>query len=206
MRTKLLCGDRTLESSGESSPQQVIVIADKESWGSFVDIYDPLIYRYARLKGIGHEDACEVVQECMAILVRRGPDLDFEQEPDRFKAWLRRVAANRINDMFKRRRPTHALPDDIDLTETREPSVDKAWDEQWKRKHLRSFLKRILSRVSTSTRHAFQLYVVSGWPVDEVAETLNISTDQVYAARSRITRELRRMAQDTLGDLTSPKS
>ena len=195
-----------MESSRQSSPQPVIDIEDQERWRSFVDIYDPLIYRYARLKGLGHEDASEVVQECMAILVRRGPDLDFEQEPHRFKAWLRRVAANRINDMFKRRRPTHALPEDMDLTETREPTVDKTWDEQWKRKHLRSFLKRILARVSASTRHAFQLYVVSGWPVDEVAETLNISTDQVYAARSRITRDLRRMAQATLGDLTSPKS
>ena len=202
----VLRGVSPLESSKQSSPQPVIDIEDQERWRSFVDIYDPLIYRYARLKGLGHEDACEVVQECMAILVRRGPDLDFEQEPNRFKAWLRRVAANRINDMFKRRRPTHALPEDIDLTETWEPSVDKVWDEQWKRKHLRSFLKRILARVSESTRHAFQLYVVSGWPVDEVAETLNISADQVYAARSRITRELRRMAQDTLGDLPSPKS
>ncbi len=189
----------------QSSPHPVIDIEDQERWRSFVDIYDPLIYRYARLKGVGHEDACEVVQECMAILVSRGPDLDFEQEPHQIKAWLRRVAANKVIDMFKRRRPTDGLPEDIDLTETREPSVDKVWDEQWKRKHLRSVLKRILARVSESTRHAFQLYVVSGWPVDEVAETLNVSTDQVYAARSRITRELRRMAQETFGDLTSPK-
>jgi len=195
-----------LKSSGQSSPQPVIDIDDQQRWRSFVEIYDPLVYRYARLKGIGHEDACEVVQECMAILVRSGPDVDFEEEPHRFKAWLRRVASNQINDMFKRRRPTHALPEDIDLTETREPSVDKVWDEQWKRKHLRSFLKRILARVSESTRHAFQLYVVSGWPVDEVAETLNISPDQVYAARSRITRELRRMAHEILGDRTEPES
>ena len=194
-----------MESSRQSSPGPVIDIEDQERWRGFVDIYDPLIYRYARLKGLGHEDAREVVQECMARLARRGPDLDFEQEPRRFKRWLRRVAANRINDMFKRRRPPHSLPEDISLTETREPSVDKVWDDQWKRKHLRSFLKLILARVSVSTRHAFQLYVVSGWPVDEVAETLSISADQVYAARSRITRELRRMAQATLGDLASPK-
>ena len=170
-----------MKSSGQSSPQPIIDIEDQDRWRGFVDIYDPLIYRYARLKGLGHEDAREVVQECMACLVRRGPDLDIEQEPHRFKAWLRRVAANRINDMFKRRRPTHALPEDMDLLESREPSGEKVWDEQRQRKHLRSLLKRILARVSESTRHAFQLYVVSGWPVDEVAETLNISRDQVYA-------------------------
>ena len=192
-----------MASSRPSSPQPVIDIEDQQRWRSFVDIYDPIVYRYAQLKGLGHEDAREVVQECMARLTQCGPDLDFEQEPRRFKSWLRRVAANRINDMFKRRRPAHALPDDIDMPETRNPPVDKVWDDQWKRKHLRSFLKRILTRVSASTRHAFQLYVVSGWPVDEVAETLNISVDQVYAARSRITRELRRMAQATLCDLSS---
>ena len=118
-------GESPLESSRQSSPGPVIDIEDQERWRGFVDIYDPLIYRYARLKGLGHEDAREVVQECMARLARRGPDLDFEQEPRRFKRWLRRVAANRINDMFKRRRPPHSLPEDISLTETREPSVDK---------------------------------------------------------------------------------
>jgi len=205
-RANALRGERPLASSGQRSPQPVIDIDDQERWRNFVDIYNPLIYRYARLKGLGHEDASEVVQECMTSLVQSGPDVDYEQEPHRFKAWLRRVATNRINDMFKKRRPTHALPEDFDLKETHEPSVDAVWEEQWKRKHVRTFLKRILARVSESTRHAFQLYVVSGWPVDEVAETLNISTDQVYAARSRITRELRRMAHEILGDRTEPES
>ena len=194
-----------MESLQGTAHQPVIDKSDQEGWRRFVDIYDPLIYRYARLRGLGHEDAREVVQECMTLLVRKGCDVDHEHEPQRFKAWLRRVAANKTKDMFKRRRPLHALPDGFDQEEKRNRSVHELWEEQWKRKHLRSFLKRILAQVSDTTRHAFLLYVVSGWPPEEVAETLSISTDQVYAARSRITQQLRRMAREVLGNEIPPE-
>lgn len=193
-------GVHVVAVSKQATRQPVIDKLDQERWRCFVEIYDPLIYRYARLRGLSHEDAREVVQECMTLLVRQGPDFDHEREPERFKAWLRRVAANKIIDMFKRKRPTHALPDSYDPADRGARSVDAIWEEQWMRKHLRSFLKQILSRAAASTRHAFQLHVVSGWPVEEVAETLSISVDQVYAARSRITSRLQAMARDVLGD------
>jgi len=187
-------------SSDQTTQQPVIDLCDQTRWRRFVDIYDPLIYRYGRLKGLGHEDAREVVQECMALLLRRSPGLDHEREPNRFKAWLHRVAANKINDMFKRKRPALGGQSDFGQALGRERSLDELWEEQWQRKHLRSCLKDLLAQVAETTRQAFQLHVVSGWPVEEVAETLNISVDQVYAARSRITQRLRQMAREILGD------
>jgi DNA-directed RNA polymerase specialized sigma24 family protein len=38
---------------------------DQDAWGQFVAIYDPLIYRLARLKGFQDADAKELVQEVL---------------------------------------------------------------------------------------------------------------------------------------------
>lgn len=175
-------------------------LRDEVSWRDFAEIYEPLIYRYARLRGLIHEDAREIVQECMALLVQQMPGYEYSPEKGRFKAWLRRITNNKINDMFKRRRPRLGTPEDFENIRNRELPGDDLWEEQWQRKHLRYFLKQILNEVSEKNRQAFELHVVSGWSVEQVSEMLDISADQVYAAKSRITQRLRKKFQDLLGE------
>lgn len=173
---------------------------DDLSWRDFVEIYDPLLYRYARLRGLNHENAQEVVQECMTLLVQKMPSFDYARSKGQFKSWLKRIASNKINDMFKRRRPSGGESADFCRPQVREKTQDEMWEAQWRRKHLRYCLKQVLSQVSETTRQAFELHVVSEWPVDRVAETLNISADQVYASKSRITHKLRKRFQELTGD------
>ena len=175
-------------------------LRDELSWRDFVEIYDPLIYRYARLRGLSHEDASEIVQECMALLVKEMPRYEYSHRTGSFKRWLRTITNNKIHDMFKKRRPSIGAPEDFQAVQNQERSVDDLWEEQWQRKHLRYLLKQILDHVSETTRRAFELYVVSGWPVEEVCGVLKISADQVYAAKSRITRRLRKKFQQLIGE------
>lgn len=172
---------------------------DDLGWRDFVDIYDPLLYRYARLRGLGHEDAREVVQECFVLLVRELPRFNYSRAKGSFKGWLRRIANNKIHDMFKRRRPANRRTEDFRGTAGRESSAHKHWEDQWQRKHLRFCLKKVLDEVSPPTRQAFELYVVSEWSVDRVCEALGISADQVYAAKSRVTQRLRRVFRELVG-------
>lgn len=173
---------------------------DEASWREFVDIYDPMIYRYARLRGLSHDNAKEVVQDCMTQLVQVMPEFEYQREKGRFKAWLRRIANNKINDMFKRRRPISAETDDFRRPQESEESVNKLFEEQWQRKHLRYCLKQVLAEASPTTRQAFELYVVMEWPVERVTEALSVSADQVYAAKSRITRRLKQRYQELSGE------
>ena len=175
-------------------------LRDELGWRDFVEIYDPLIYRYARLRGLNHEDASEIVQECMALLVKEMPRYEYSHRTGSFKRWLRTITNNKINDMFKKRRPALGAPDDFQAVQDQERSVDDLWEEQWQRKHLRYLLKQILDQVSEKTRRAFELYVVSGWPVEEVSDVLKISADQVYAAKSRITHRLRKRFENLIGE------
>ena len=82
----------------------------------------------------------------------------------------------------------------------REVSPDELWEEEWEKKHLQYSLKLIRNEVSPTTYQAFEYYVLVGWPKERVMEMLNVSADQVYAAKSRITRKLRAKMRELLGD------
>jgi RNA polymerase sigma-70 factor (ECF subfamily) len=188
------------EKTRASLLQRVKDPRDESSWREFVGIYEPLLYRYARLRGLTHENAQEVVQDSLTQLVQTMPGFEYSSGKGKFKGWLRRLANNKINDMFKRRRPVNAESDDFRRPQACEASADEIWEEQWQRKHLRFCLKEVLAEASPGTRQAFELYVVMEHPVEKVMEVLNISADQVYAAKSRITQRLRKRYQELSGE------
>lgn len=173
---------------------------NKDSWREFFLLYQPLLYRYARRRGLGRDDAEEVVQQCMTMLLEKMPRFEYVREKGGFKRWLGRLVNNKINDLFKKLRPAAAKTADFRRPQEREISLDDLWEQEWEEKHLRYFLKRIRDEVAPTTYQAFEYYVICDWPVSRVVETLNITADQVYAAKSRITRKLRGKMREALGE------
>ena len=68
---------------------------DREAWEEFALIYQPVIYRMARRRGMQDSDAQDLVQ---TVLMRVAGAIDrWERKPGaRFRHWLRRVAKNSI--------------------------------------------------------------------------------------------------------------
>jgi RNA polymerase sigma-70 factor (ECF subfamily) len=128
------------------------------------------------------------------------PTFDYSPDKGGFKFWLRRVANNKINDFFKKRQVPLAKTADFRRPQKRELSPDELWEKEWQRKHLQYCLKQIQPEVAPTTYQAFQYHVLCGWPVDKVAEVFQISVDQVYTAKSRITRRLRAKMRELLGE------
>lgn len=46
---------------------------DQEAWRRFVQLYTPLLFRAARRLGLPPEDASDLVQDVLALLVRKLP-------------------------------------------------------------------------------------------------------------------------------------
>ena len=172
---------------------------DGKSWREFVGIYHPLLYRYARARGLNRETAEEVTQQCLVLLTEKMPAFEYARAKGGFKCWLRRLANNRINDHFRKKKLPLARSADLRRPQERELSPDELWEREWEKKHVRYCLKLIRDEVAPTTYQAFEYYVLAGWPVQRVAETLNLTTDQVYAAKSRITRKLRTKMRELLG-------
>ena len=189
-----------METTRASLLQRVKDPRDQTSWREFYQLYQPLLYRYARFRGLDRDNAEELTQQCLTLLTTKMPEFEYSKEKGGFKHWLRRVTNNKVNDFFKKKRIPLAESADFRRPQHREVSPDELWEQQWEKRHLQYCLKHIQSQVAPSTYQAFQYHVLSGWTVERVAETLGISVEQVYTAKSRITRRLRTKMRELLGE------
>jgi RNA polymerase sigma-70 factor (ECF subfamily) len=71
------------------------------AWQRFVDLYTPLIFYWARQKGLSTDDASDIVQDVLSTLVLKLPE--FQYDPNRrFRAWLKTITLNRVTDLHRR--------------------------------------------------------------------------------------------------------
>lgn len=179
----------SMETTHQSLLERVKNPADQTSWNEFYRLYSPILVRYARQHGLNRHEAEDIMQECMRLLVKEMPRFKYCRSRGRFKAFLRTLANNTLKNSFRRRRPRPAKSGELSgLAQSEQQS---AWDDAWLREHLSYCLKRVETKFSPDTRAAFRYHVLLGWPVEKVCRTLGITENQVYLAKSRVTKRLR---------------
>src|SRR5687768_3794012 len=68
--------------------------SDQESWQQWLEVYEPLIRNWLRQFaecGADHED---VVQEVLAVVVRKLPEFQRRDQVGSFRSWLRTITRN----------------------------------------------------------------------------------------------------------------
>src|SRR6516164_7838440 len=83
---------------------------DHEAWVEFVTLYEPVIYRSLRQRGMQDADARDVMQDLLLAVSRSIDRWESRAGQGSFRGWLRRVARNlTVNWMKQRgRRPVPA--------------------------------------------------------------------------------------------------
>ena len=61
---------------------------DAEAWREFVRLYSPLVYRFARRKGLQDADAADVTQDVMRAVMSSVRRLDYDPDRGSFRGWL----------------------------------------------------------------------------------------------------------------------
>src|SRR5262245_3511899 len=64
--------------------------SDPRDWQRFVQLYTPLLFRWARRCGAQDADAADLVQDVLALLVHKLPSFSYDGKRS-FRAWLRTV-------------------------------------------------------------------------------------------------------------------
>ena len=163
---------------------------DAAAWERFVQLYSPLLYCWSTKLGLRHDEALDVVQEMLLLLL--GKLMEFEHDGRTFRGWLRTILKNKCRDHLRKRART---PQSIDAETMQELSVvdDVAefTDAEYKAFLSKQALRLIQTDFEETTWRACWLTVVEGLSTREVAATLRISENAVFVARSRVLSRLR---------------
>jgi len=176
---------------------------DKSDWMRVQEIYLPLIRRWlARVPGLGDE-ADDLAQEILVVMVREIPRFERQREGS-FRAWLRQVTVNRVRTYHKQRRraPVVGLAQsDGFIDRLAEPNGDlvREWDLDHDRHVFQNLLAVVQPDFSPTTWGAFQRFAIDGLPAARVAQELGLTENAVIQAKSRILKRLREEAGELLG-------
>ena len=170
---------------------------DGQAWGQFVDVYAPLIYGYARRRGLQDADAADLTQEVLGRVARSAARLDYDPARGTFRGWLFRVVRNELADFGTARKRHRPGSGDTAvkrrLEEEPAPSADEV--AEWEREYERQLFARACDQVrrdfQESTWQAFWLTAIHGKSGKDVAGVLGVSTAAVYLAKRRVTERLK---------------
>ena len=174
---------------------------DSLAWTEFVDIYAPLVYRFARHHGIQDADAADVTQEALKTCSQNLPRFQYDQERGSFRGWLFTVVRSRLYDYLARQARHPRGPGDSDfnrqLNEQPAPEDSKDdWNREYELRLVEWAQDRIRVEFRDHTWQAFRLTAIQGVPAQQVAIQLRMSTGAVYVAKSRVLKRLKQCIEE----------
>lgn len=171
---------------------------DQEAWHTFDQLYRPMIVGYACTRGLDNADAEDVAQLCIESVVKHIADYRH-QHIGSFKAWLRSIAANKIRDLYRRRRDQQADSAIWNQHHDPKPTPDEVWERHWLMEHLRYCVEKVRPDIADHTYWAFYHTVIENLPAKETAARLGIPVNQVYVAKFRVLERIRASLRDLTG-------
>jgi len=170
--------------------------SDNVAWEEFVKIYEPLVYRVARRRGLQDADAREVTQEVLLSVAGAIDRWDSTGRKGAFRSWLFRITRNlTVNLLVKQQRQVLGTggTDMLRLLdELPEPSANDSaiFEEEYRRQLFRRAAEGVRPVVQEKTWQAFWRSCVDGESIQQVAADLQMTVGSVYAARSRVTARM----------------
>src|SRR5437667_9006472 len=168
---------------------------DRKAWQRFDDLYRPLIHRWIMRDAALRDDAEDVVQDVMSVLVRELPQFRRERTGS-FRRWLRTITHHRV--LAFRNKTGRERGDDGALAELADPNSELS--RHWDREHDDYVLRRLLELLDSdppferTTIRAFRVVFLEGRKPAEAAAELGLSTNSVLLAKSRVLKWLRQQS------------
>lgn len=174
--------------------------SDQDAWGQFVKLYVPLVYQFARKKGLQDADAADVTQEVLRAVNTSMNRLEYDVQRGSFRGWLFTIAYRKLFDFrAQQRRQTQGSGDTslLHLLEEQPAPAEQAdWDEEYEKRLFTCAAESVRECFSETTWQAFWLAAVEGKSGKDVSNHLGISVAAVYLAKSRVMARLRQKIQE----------
>jgi len=170
-------------------------LGDGAAWTEFLGIYQPVVFRMARRRGLQDADAQDVMQQVFLSISKsiEGWTPGDLQPP--FRAWLTTIARNSITKALVRR-PRDAATGSTSMVELLDAQPDPQATtaeilSEARKELIRWATEQIRSEFSEATWNVFWRTAIEGVPIAEVAKSTGRSAGAVYVARYRVIARLK---------------
>ena len=175
---------------------------DEESWQRLVEVYTPVLRAWLRRYDvISSADCDDLVQDVLLTVSKEMPRFEPSAERGAFRGWLRTILVNRLRHFWRSRQHRPMAVGGSDFLQQLEQLGDgkSEMSQLWEREHDRQVMQKLLDlaepRVAAATWQAFRRQVIDGATAEDVAVELNMPLHSVYAAKSRLLKTLRELAE-----------
>lgn len=92
---------------------------DEPSWHRLTELYLPLVRRWLNQHGLPRDDADDLTQEILLVIVRELPEFDHSGRKGAFRTWLRTITVHRLRGYWrsKQTRLDQAVEEELDRLE-----------------------------------------------------------------------------------------
>lgn len=167
---------------------------DDLAWSEFVEIYTPLIYRFALSRGLRADDARDILQVVLRNIFRAIPGFHYDRDRGTFRSWLYTITRREISHHLRRegRQPFTADPADLAKRAGGNPiDEDERWELDYRLRLFQWACEQVEPEFSGRIWQAFHRTAVLEDNPARVADELGMTRAAVYVARSRVLRRLR---------------
>lgn len=193
------------ETTRSSVLRTVANTENEAAWQRFFDLYAGFIFSIARSKGLKPEDADDIVQIVFTDLARNLPSFQYDRSKGKFRSYLAGLVHWRVIDRLKAvRRDADLKADFMEEVKAIGPGDDEFADREWKAVAMDNALRRIKSSVRPDHYAAFVASTVEGQDTETVMKLYNLSRDNLYQIRKRLSERLRKVMSEVLAEMDNP--
>lgn len=172
---------------------------DDAAWEEFASIYRPIIVRIALRKQLPFDDAEDLAQQVLLLVLKNISKWKSDPARARFRTWLQTVVRNATMNALTRRPMDQASGGTSSLQQLNQcpDKADSLWfDLEWQRETLRWVAQQIRGEFESTTWNAFWDTAIEQLSAQEVAERIGKSVGAVYIARSRVMQRIKQRIAD----------
>jgi RNA polymerase sigma-70 factor (ECF subfamily) len=170
--------------------------ANQGAWQEFVTLYGPIVYGFARKRGLQDADAADLMQDVMRSVSSAIGRLDYDRNQGTFRGWLFTITRNKIFSFLSARRIRPQGSGDSTTNQLLQEHPDgddgaDAWELEYQRRLAALAMERVKGEFHENTWQAFWLTAVEGQAVPDVSRLVGLSPGAIYVAKSRVLARLK---------------
>ena len=190
------------ETTRSSVLKAVADTGNESAWARLFELYAGFVFSIARSKGLSEEDADDVVQVVFADLARMMPTFKYDRSKGKFRSYLIGLVHWRVKDKLRLvQRDNEQMKAYLDEVANLPPADKDFAEREWQTAAVEEALRRIKPDVRPEHYAAFVASAVEGQDTETVMRLYNLSRDNLYQIRKRLTAKLQETVSAVLAEM-----